>query len=157
MYDHAVGGNRGEAAPARSWTVSTTPRRKSREASLGSARAEGEVDDAGERGRRDARERDEAEDAAARRALNDTPDPIRDGGPDRHQRRGEKRAAKSEWSVPDDRGRDAEGEAGERPPTPAYRCRTAESDDHGRHDERDEVGRPREKDPEAENEQRWRI
>jgi hypothetical protein len=92
---------------------------------LGSAGAEREVDDARERGRRDARERDEGEDAPARRALNDTPDPIRDGCADRHERRGEERAAKTERPVPDDRGGDAETEAGERPPAPAYRRRAA--------------------------------
>jgi len=41
---------------------------------------DGEIDDARERGPRDSRERDEREDAAARRALNDMPDPIRDSG-----------------------------------------------------------------------------
>jgi hypothetical protein len=49
-----------------------TPRRKVRESSLGSAGAEGEVEDASEPGRRDAREREEGEDAAARRAFKDT-------------------------------------------------------------------------------------
>ena len=52
-----------------------------RESSLRSAGAEGEVADAGERGRRDTRERDEGEDAPARRALNDMPDPFADRGP----------------------------------------------------------------------------
>jgi len=47
--------------------------------------ADGEIDDARERGRRDTCERDEREDAAARRALNDTPDPIRESGADRRE------------------------------------------------------------------------
>jgi len=53
-----------------------------RESSLESAGADREVDDAGERARRNARERDESEDAPARRALNDTPDPFRDRDPE---------------------------------------------------------------------------
>lgn len=109
-----------------------------RESSLGSAGAEGEVDDAGERRRREARERDEGEDAAARRALNDTPDSSRDGGAGGHKWCSSERSARSERPVPDDRGRDAETEAGERPPAPAYRCGPAKSDDDCGHDEGDE-------------------
>src|SRR2546428_8411166 len=101
-----------------SFTLSTTPRRKLRESSLGSTDAEGEVDDAGERRRRDARERDEREDAAARRTLSDTPDPSR------HDRA-------------------AEAESGECPPAPAYRCGSAQCYDKCRHNQRDEVGRAR--------------
>jgi len=97
-------------------TRSTTPTRNDREVSLGSAGAEDEVDDTREDGRRDPRERDEGEAAAARRALNDTRDPLRDRGADRHDSRGEKRSAKSERPVPDDRRCDAETQTGEHPP-----------------------------------------
>src|SRR5882672_7069302 len=106
-----------------------TPRRKVRGSSLGSAGAEDEVDDARERGRRDARESDEGEDAAARRAFNDAPDSFPDRGAGRHERRGEERATETEGPVPDDRGRDAEADAGECPPSPAYRRGSAKSDD----------------------------
>src|SRR6266568_1402675 len=82
MYEYAVEWIGGKSAGISSWILSTTPRRKVRESSLRSAGAEREVDDAGERGRRDARERDESEDAPARRALNDTPDPFRDRDPE---------------------------------------------------------------------------
>jgi hypothetical protein len=71
MYECAVEWIGGKSSGIFSWTLSTTPRRKVRESSLRSAGAEGEVDDARERGPRDARERDEAEDTAARRVLND--------------------------------------------------------------------------------------
>jgi len=138
-------------------TISTTPRRNVRWSSLGSAGAEDEVDRAGERGRRDARERDEGEAAASRRALNDTPDPICDWSADRHKRCGEERTAESERPVPDDRRRDAETEAGKRPPAPAYRGRTAKSDDRGRDDERHEVGRPSQKEPETQNKKWTRV
>src|SRR5207253_4861576 len=59
--------------------------------------------------------------------------------------------------VPDDRRRDAETEAGKRPPAPAYRGRTAKSDDHGRHDERNELGRPSQKEPQTQDEKWARI
>jgi hypothetical protein len=135
MCDQAMEWNAGWSAPVRSCARSTTPRRNVRESSLGRAGAEREVDDAREGGRRNACERDEGEDAAARRALNDTPDPMRDGGPERNERCREKRADASEQPVPDDRGRDTEAEAGERSPASAYRCRAAKRAGHGRHDE----------------------
>jgi hypothetical protein len=61
----------GKAAGISPCALSTTPRRNVRESSLRSAGAEGEVADAGERGRRDTCERDEGEDAPACRAFKD--------------------------------------------------------------------------------------
>jgi hypothetical protein len=52
---------------------------------------------------------------------------VRDVAADRHERRGQKRAAETERPAADDRGGDAETEAGERPPAPAYRRREERS------------------------------
>ena len=85
MCDHAVECSLGYSSLVRFWISPTTPRRKLRGSSLGSAGTDGEIDDARERGRRDACERDEREDAVARRALKDMPDPIRESGTDRRE------------------------------------------------------------------------
>ena len=103
--------------PVSAWTRSTTPRRKVRESSLRSAGAEGDVDDAGERGRRSPRESDEGTDAAARRALNDMPGSCGDRGNTCHH---------------------PKAEAGQCPPAPAYRWRSAPRYDECWDDERDE-------------------
>jgi hypothetical protein len=105
----------GKAAGISPCALSTTPRRNVRESSLRSAGAEAEVKDAGDRGRRDIRERDESEDTAARRTLNDAPDPFADRGV---------RAPAAMCSS-----------------APAYRCRSAKCDDERRHDKRSEVRR----------------
>src|SRR5438874_5902026 len=136
------------------------PRRSSRGPSLGRARSEREVDDTGERGRGDAEERDEREDAGARRALNDRPDPVGDEGPDGHHRRREQRSAERRiahaW-VPDDRGGDSEEQTRQRPPAPAYRRRPARGEDKGRHYERHIRRREGEEDAQSEDEKRARV
>src|SRR3989441_10897071 len=125
MYEYAVERKEESSGGTSARTASTTPRRNDRGSSLGSARAEREVDDAGERRRADAGERDDREDPAARRTLNDPPDPPCDGRAEHHQRSGEQRTAERERMLPDDRGRDAEKQSGEGPPAPAYRRRPA--------------------------------
>jgi hypothetical protein len=152
MYEYAVDRIGCRWAGVSSRALSTTPRRKVRESSLRSAGAEGEVKDAGERRDRDTRERDEGEDAAARRMLNDSPHPLADRGACRQERRGGERAAQTEGPIPDDRGRDPEAKAGECAPAPAYRCRSAKRDDERRHDQRDELRRPSEENAEDEDE-----
>jgi hypothetical protein len=71
MYEYDVAWIGEKSAGISSFARSTTPRRKVRESSLRSAGAEGEVEDPRERGRRDACERNEREDAAALRAFKD--------------------------------------------------------------------------------------
>src|SRR5712691_2364852 len=154
MYEYAVERRGENSLGTSSLTISTTPRRKLRESSIGSTSPEDEVDDAGERGRRDTGQRDEGEDAAARRTFNDTPDPSRHGRAARHERGGDEGAAGTEAPVPDDGGRDAEAESGECPPAPAYRRRPTQREDERRHDQRDEVSRACQQRTEGQNEKR---
>src|SRR5438093_5462642 len=144
MYEYAVEWIGGKSAGISSSALSTTPRRNVRESSLGSAGAEREG--VGERGGRDARERDKGEDAAGRRAFNDVRDRSADRGARRHQRCHRERDTESESWLPGERPRDAEAEPNRRPPAPAYRrCSTAR-DDERRHDRRYELRSPRETD-----------
>src|SRR2546425_9624688 len=154
MYEYAVERKEESSGGTSARTASTTPRRNDRGWSLGSARAEREVEAAGERRRADAGERDEREDPAARRTLNDPPDPPRDGRAEHHQRSGEQRTAERERMVPDDRGRDAEKQSGECPPGPAYRRRPAHRERDRGNDERDVRRRVGEERAEPEDEER---
>jgi len=59
MYEYVTEWSDGRSPGISSRTLSTTPRRKVRESSLGSSGAASEVDDTRERGRRDVLERNE--------------------------------------------------------------------------------------------------
>jgi hypothetical protein len=103
-----------------------TRRRNSRGVSSVRAVAERKVEDARERRRDEARERDETDDAITCWTFNDPPHALGHRDADERGRRREHRAASRSRN---DRHRDAEEQTGEGPPAPAYLGRSAKGED----------------------------